>query len=141
MNHQADLYSPLVTLAKSLGMMAIVRSGELLSCQIDHTEDVINRCGKQMHAILSKLSTESGKSDSRGAMEELIGGTNSLLRDMVMAGIDYQMDLLRLMQAPATEVQQAIADSLRVQMAGVAASLSGKTPAGRGGPEVNRRAA
>lgn len=58
MIQQFDAYSPFVTLAKTLGNMAIERSWEFASCQIDHTEEVINRCGKHLHAVLPTVSPE-----------------------------------------------------------------------------------
>lgn len=141
MNQQADIYSPLVAMAKNLGSLAIDRSGELLARQIDHTDDVINRCGKQMHAVLPKVSPEPEKWGSPAAMEELIGGTNTLLRELVMAGVDYQMEMLRLIQAQTSDVQKAISDALHEQMAKVDAGLGGKKRTGKGNAEMQRMAA
>lgn len=141
MIQQSDTLSPFVALARNLGNMTIERSGEFVSCQIDHVEYVIKRCGKQLHAVLPKVCPAPETWDSEAAMEKLIGGSNNLFRELIMAGIDYQMEMLRLMQDQASDAQQAISDALREQMAKVDTGLAGNKRSGKGNAIVQKLAA
>lgn len=74
-------------------------------------------------------------------MEELIGGSNTLFREMFMAGIDYQMEVLRLMQAQASDAEQAISGVLREQLAQVDTGMAGIKRSGKASGVVQKLAA
>lgn len=122
---------PYISLSRNLGAVALAGFDEFFSFQLDHAQALATRSSKQLNAALSVASRTSEPERFPETMQQWMGGANTLFRDAIVFSIDYQIEMLRLMQKQAAETREAIAESGHGQVAAIGkTSASGRSQRG-----------
>lgn len=116
MNLQFDPLSRNAELLRSLSATVLSGSEELISWQFDSTQAFITRSSQQIKANLSDIAATQEPATWQEGLQNLVLDTLKMSRDSLLAGTDYQMESLRLLQKHAAEVQEALVAALNEQL-------------------------
>lgn len=115
MNLQFDPLSRNSELLRSLSATTLAGSEELVSWQIDSIQAFIIRSSQQFKAGLSDIAAVYEPATWQEGLQNLMLDTLKMSRDTLLAGTDYQMESMRLLQKRAAEVQEALVAALNEQ--------------------------
>lgn len=109
MNQAVEAFNQQINLSRALGTVALTGLKALISAQFDHAQSLAERNSNRVRNALSKSGEPRELSRLPELMQEWIGGANILVRDEISSGIDYQLEVLRLVQQQAAETREALA--------------------------------
>jgi hypothetical protein len=116
MSQNVEAFSQQFDISRSLGVVALTGLEALLSLQFDQAQALASRNSEQLRSALSESSGMSDPAQLPELMQRWTTGANILIHDSLISGIDYQMEIFRLLQLQAAETRDVIAESLHQQV-------------------------
>lgn len=112
MNQAVEAFKQHIDLSRTLGTVAITGFEALVSAHFDHAQSFAERSGNRVRTALSKSGDPDELAHLPKLVQEWIGNANILVRDAISSSIDYQLEMVRLMQQQAAETREVLAESL-----------------------------
>jgi len=126
MNQNVEAFSQQFDISRSLGAVALTGLEAFLSFQLDQAQALATRSSTQLKSALSESSKVSDPAKLSELMQRWTSGANILMHDSIISGIDYQMEVFRLLQLQAAETRDVISESMHQQVLPMEQSASDK---------------
>ncbi len=116
MSKNIDAFSQQFDMSRSMGAVALTGLQALLAFQFDQAQALATRSGEKWRNALSESSHVSNPAQLPEVMQQWGANTKSLIHDSLISGINYQMEIFRLLQLQAAETRDVITQSMHNQV-------------------------
>lgn len=116
MSQNIDAFSQQFDMSRSMGVVALTGLQAFLSFQFDQMQALANRSSEKLRNTLSESSQVSSLAQLPELMQQWEADANTMIHDALLSGIDYQMEIFRLMQLQAAETRDVITESIHHQV-------------------------
>lgn len=131
MNPQFEPLSRILGISRNLGAAALADAEELFSLQFDQAQACIASGSKYWRTALAEAHDAGEPGQWPEAAQQWIGDANAMLRDAFVSGMDYQLEMFRLVRKQTAEAQQLVSEAIGEQAAAIESTVI-SVPAKRG---------